>query len=54
MLISLSCNKKEFKTINFINGLNVILADCKNQGGNNDTRTRNGVGKSTIIDLIHF
>ena len=54
MLISLSCNKKEFKTINFINGLNVILDDCKNKGGHNDTRTRNGVGKSTIIDLIHF
>lgn len=54
MLIELSCNKKGFKTIKFKKGLNIILADCEDKKVKDSTKTRNGVGKSTIIELIHF
>lgn len=54
MLIELSCNKKGFKTIKFQKGLNIILADCEDKKFKDSTKTRNGVGKSTIIELIHF
>lgn len=41
-----------FKTLEFHEGLNVLLAD-KSKGAT-DKQTRNGAGKSSLLDLIHF
>jgi uncharacterized protein YydD (DUF2326 family) len=58
MLHRLSADHKSFKTIVFRDGLNIILADRQLPEGKEahapERRTRNGAGKSSIIDLIHF
>ncbi|MEP6987777.1 MAG: ABC-three component system protein [Chloroflexota bacterium] len=41
-----------FKTLEFYPGLNILLAD-KSQGAT-DKHTRNGAGKTSLIELIHF
>jgi uncharacterized protein YydD (DUF2326 family) len=41
-----------FKTVNFREGLNLILADKSEVSTDKDTR--NGVGKTLLIDIIHF
>lgn len=57
MLRSLSANKVTFKSFDFRQGLNIILAD-RIEGSDEDPslerRTRNGAGKSSVIDLVHF
>lgn len=53
-LIKLSANKSSFHTVNFINGLNLIVGKKKNPDDNNLKNTYNGVGKSLLIELIHF
>ncbi|MCS3922579.1 uncharacterized protein YydD (DUF2326 family) [Methanococcus voltae PS] len=52
MIKSLRCNQPSFKTINFKEGFNVILADTTKSSKEKDSR--NGVGKSTLIEIIHF
>ncbi|MFA6269400.1 MAG: DUF2326 domain-containing protein [archaeon] len=52
MIYSVSCDKATFKTINFKPGLNVILAEKSEKSGPKETR--NGLGKSTLIEIIHF
>jgi uncharacterized protein YydD (DUF2326 family) len=57
MLYALSADQKSFKTVSFHEGLNIILADRQlpiNENVPPQRRTRNGAGKSSIIDLIHF
>lgn len=41
-----------FKTLTFRPGLNILLAD--KSVGANDRQSRNGVGKTSFIELVHF
>jgi uncharacterized protein YydD (DUF2326 family) len=41
-----------FKTLTFKPGLNILLAD-KSEGAN-DRQSRNGAGKTSFIELVHF
>jgi len=51
-LMSLRCNQSSFRTVNFDRGLNVILADRTKE--ETKKQSRNGLGKSTFLELIHF
>lgn len=52
MLKRISCNDPRFKAIDFEPGLNLIVADKTTKSSKKDTR--NGLGKSTFIEIIHF
>jgi uncharacterized protein YydD (DUF2326 family) len=58
MLYRLSSDRPSFKTIQFRKGLNIVLADRQLPADGDERapqrRTRNGAGKSSIIDLVHF
>ena len=58
MLYRLSADHPSFKTIEFRKGLNIVLADRQLPANGDEKgpqrRTRNGAGKSSMIDLIHF
>ena len=51
MIYELFSNKKNFKPIKFQKGLNIVLADTHK---NYQKDSRNGLGKTTLISLIHF
>lgn len=51
-LVQLTANHPTFKPVTFRNGLNVILAVRTDQSGATDSR--NGVGKTTLINIIDF
>ena len=53
MIHSIKSNNSNFKEIHFSNGMNVILAD-RLQNESSEKQTRNGAGKTTIIEVIHF
>jgi len=59
MLHRLAADRASFRTLNFRPGLNILLA-TRADGGDQDSssasarRSRNGAGKSSTIDLIHF
>lgn len=52
MIHSIKCDKSEFKSIHFKKGFNVILAERTKEATQKDSR--NGLGKSTLIEIIHF
>lgn len=52
MIHGFSSDLKSFKTLTFRPGLNVLLAD-KSEGAN-DRQSRNGAGKTSFIELVHF
>lgn len=52
MIYSISANDKRFKSVKFKKGLNIILADRKQESKDKDSR--NGLGKTTLINIIHF
>ena len=52
MILSISANQPSFQTVRFGPGLNVVLADRTEESSRKDTR--NGLGKSTLIEIIHF
>lgn len=52
MINSISTNKDSFKNVEFIPGFNVILADRTEISSSRDSR--NGLGKSTLVEIIHF
>lgn len=59
MLHRLSADRAGFKTLNFRPGLNIVLATRADDGvqdrqNTGQLRSRNGAGKSSIIDLVHF
>src|SRR5262245_42806669 len=59
MLYRLSADRPEFKTLRFKPGLNIVLAtrsddEAEDGAGSDHRRSRNGAGKSSIVDLIHF
>ncbi len=52
MIHSVSANQSSFHTVTFTSGLNVILAERSEASSEKDTR--NGLGKSTLIEIIDF
>jgi len=52
MIYSLKSNKPSFRTIEFQLGFNVVLAERTKDSTIKDSR--NGLGKSTLIEIIHF
>jgi len=52
MIYSIKCDKPSFKTVKFEPGFNVILAERTKESTKKDSR--NGLGKSTLIEIIHF
>ena len=52
MIHSLSSSDDRFKTLVFSPGLNILVADRHDDA--TDTDTRNGVGKSSFVSLLHF
>ena len=52
MIRAVRCNHDSFKEVEFTPGFNVILADRTEVSGRKDSR--NGLGKSTLIKIIHF
>lgn len=52
MIYSIKSNKLSFKKIEFKPGFNVILAERTKESTKKDSR--NGLGKSTLIEVIHF
>ena len=52
MIHSVAANKRSFHGVEFTAGLNIILADRSK--GSTEKDTRNGLGKSTLIEIIDF
>tara|TARA_R110001599_G_scaffold67867_4_gene191403 strand:+ start:30539 stop:32323 length:1785 start_codon:yes stop_codon:yes gene_type:complete len=52
MITRIYANDKRFKPVKFEKGLNVILADRKQDSNEKDSR--NGIGKTTLINILHF
>lgn len=52
MIHRLYANDKRFKSVQFKKGLNIVLADRQNDSGEKDSR--NGIGKTTLINVLHF
>ncbi len=52
MIHTIKCDQPSFKTIELKEGFNVILAERKE--GSTQKDSRNGLGKSTLIEIIHF
>ncbi len=50
MIHELYANKSSFKKIRFNRGINIVLAE----GDDNTENSRNGLGKTTLIHIIHF
>lgn len=52
MIRAIRANKRGFRTVTFETGANLILADRSKAAGDKDTT--NGLGKSTLIEIIDF
>lgn len=53
-LIKLIADKETFHSIEFQDGINIIVGKKTNPSNEVDGKTFNGVGKSLIVHLIHF
>jgi uncharacterized protein YydD (DUF2326 family) len=52
MIHSVRCDQPSFKNVVFTGGLNVVLAERVAESTEKDSR--NGLGKTTLIEIIHF
>ena len=52
MIHRIFANKPSFREVRFRPGLNIVLAERTEAATSGDSR--NGVGKSTLIEIIHF
>lgn len=53
-LITLTCNQPGFHAVNFKSGLNFIIGERTNPTVKDPKDSYNGVGKSLVVELIHF
>ena len=52
MIVAVRCNMPSFNEVRFTTGFNVVLADRTLESTRRDSR--NGLGKTTLIEIIHF
>ncbi|MGP9651510.1 ABC-three component system protein [Glutamicibacter sp. AOP38-B1-38] len=52
MLGKITSQIPEFKTVTFQRGFNILIAEKSNESS--DTDSRNGAGKSSLIEILHF
>lgn len=52
MIQAITADRPSFKTLEFRPGLNVLLADKRSDATDKDSR--NGVGKTSFVELVHF
>ena len=52
MIHAIAANQPSFRPVKLKPGLNVVLADRAEGSSRNDSR--NGLGKSTLIEIVHF
>lgn len=52
MIYRVSSSLPTFKTLNFLPGLNILIAKKEEKSSNKQTRNR--AGKSSLIEIIHF
>lgn len=52
MIVTVKSNMPSFKQVEFQDGFNVVLADRTKESTIRDSR--NGLGKTTLIEIIHF
>lgn len=52
MIRRVCANQQSFRTVEFTDGFNVIWADRTKESTKKDSR--NGLGKSTLLEIIHF
>lgn len=52
MIKAIRCDQSSFRTVHLAEGMNVILADRTHEETKHDSR--NGLGKSSLIEVIHF
>lgn len=52
MIINLTSSLPTYKSMEFQQGLNIVLAEQHAQASKHDTR--NGVGKTSLLEIIHF
>ena len=53
MIHAVRCNQPGFKDVTFRPGFNVVLAERSEEATKKDSR-KNGLGKTTLIEIIHF
>ena len=52
MIRAVRCDQPSFRTVDFQPGLNVVLAERTKASTTKDSR--NGLGKTTLVEIIHF
>lgn len=52
MIVKVDANHNSFKAVGFTPGLNVVVAERTEESTDKDTR--NGLGKTTLLNIIHF
>ncbi|APX84170.1 hypothetical protein BV511_05230 [Methylorubrum extorquens] len=52
MILSIDSSLKTFKPVRFHEGLNVLLSDKASD--DDDAKTRNSAGKSSLVEIVHF
>ena len=52
MIRGVRANRKEFNSVTFSDGFNIVLAERTKESTKKDTR--NGLGKTTLLNIIHF
>ncbi|MFX1537378.1 MAG: DUF2326 domain-containing protein, partial [Promethearchaeota archaeon] len=52
MILKVRCDRPSFREVSFTKGFNIVLADRTKESTKHGTR--NSLGKSTLIEIIHF